>query len=148
LAQFSVAKQTLNRENIVYAGKKAQSVRLLRRTAAEIVDARGKVEKNKVKKPFRITAGIATYKSSWDEPFGDPLKNALKTLTKNQQLDFGMSVDDGYFEVDYKTGKSVVTEFMKTRALAALLIRLLAHFQRLGTVSAIDYDEYSKILEP
>lgn len=142
------AKQTLNRENVVYAGKKAQSVRLLRRTAAEIVDARGKVEKNKVKKPFRITAGIVTYKSSWDEPFGDPLKNALKTLTRNQQLDFGISVDDGYFEVDYKTRKPVITEFMKTRALAAFLIRLLAHFQKLGTVSAIDYEEYSKILEP
>jgi hypothetical protein len=35
-------------------------------------------------------------KSSWDEPFGDPLKNALKTLAKNQQLDFGISVDDGH----------------------------------------------------
>jgi hypothetical protein len=50
--------------------------------------------------------------------------------------------------VDDKRGKPVVTEFMKTRALAALLIRLLAHFQRLGTVPAIDSEEYSKILEP
>jgi hypothetical protein len=111
------------------------------------VNARGKVEKTKVKKPFRIISGIATYKSSWAEPFGAPLKNALRTLTKNQQIDFGISVDDGYFEVDCKTGTPVVTEFMKTRALASLLIRLLAHFQKLGTVSAIDYEEYSKILE-
>ena len=142
------AKQTLNRENVIYAARKAQSVRLLRRTAAEIVDARGTVEKGKVKKPFRIVSGIVTYNSSWDEPFGAPLKNALRTLSKNQQIDFGISVDDGYFEVDYKTGTPLVTEFMKTRALAAFLIRLLAHFQKLGTVSAIDYEEYSKILEP
>jgi MoxR-like ATPase len=34
-----------------------------------------------------------------------------------------------------------------TRALAAFIIRLLAHFQSLGTVSAIDYNEYSKVLD-
>jgi len=141
------AKQVLNRANVIYAGKKAASVRRLRRTAAEIVDARGKVDKDKVKKPFRIIAGLVTYKSSWAEPFGNPLKSALGGLTKNQQLDFGISVDDGYFEVDYKAAKPVINEFMKTRALAAFLIRLLAHFQKLGTVSAIDYEEYSKVLD-
>lgn len=141
------AKQVLNRENVIYAGKKAASVRRLRRTAAEIVDARGKVDKDKVKKSFRITAGLVTYKSSWAEPFGNPLKNTLGELTNSQQLDFGISVDDGYFEVDYKTSKPVINEFMKTRALAAFLIRLLAHFQKLGTVSAIDYEEYSKVLD-
>jgi len=36
---------------------------------------------------------------------------------------------------------------MKTRALAAFLLLLLAHFQKLGTVSAIDYEEYSKVLD-
>ena len=81
------------------------------------------------------------------EPFGSPLRNALGELTKNQQLDFGISVDDGHLEVDYKTARPVINEFMKTRALAAFLTRLLAHFQKLGTVSAIDYEEYSKVLD-
>jgi len=60
-----------------------------------------KCVERKVKKPFRITAGIVTYRSSWADPFGNPLKKALGELTKNQQIDFGISVDEGYFEVDY-----------------------------------------------
>jgi len=111
------------------------------------VDARGKVDKDKVKKPFRITAGIVAYQTSWADPFGNPLEKALGELTKNQQIDFGISVDEGYFEVDYTGAKPAINEFMKTRALAAFLIRLLAHFQKLGTVSAIDYEEYSKVLD-
>jgi len=140
------AKQTLNRANVIYSGKKAASVRRLRRTAAEIVDARGRVDKSKVKKPFRIIAGLVTYKSSWAEPFGNPLQDVLIDLRPSQQIDFGLSVDDGYFEVEYEDDGPTIDRFLKTRALAAFLIRLLAHFQKLGTVSAIDYEEYSKVL--
>jgi hypothetical protein len=45
------AKQTLNRESVIYAARKAQSVRLLRRTAAEIVDARGRLRKARSRSP-------------------------------------------------------------------------------------------------
>jgi len=138
------AKQSLNRPNVIYAGKKAASVRKLHRTSAPIVHAGGKVDIPKV--PFRIIAGIVTYRSAWIDPFGNSLQNALAELTERQQIDFGIAVDDGYFEVNYKDDRPTVDQFLKTRALAAFLIRLLAHFQGLGTVTAIDYKEYSRIL--
>jgi hypothetical protein len=138
------AKQILNRANVVYAGKKAGSVRRLRRTSAPIVHAGGTVDKPK--DPFRIIAGIVTYKSGWKEPFGNPLQDALAELRSWQQIDFGIAVDNGYFEVEYEDHGPTINQFLKTRALAALLIRLLAHFQSLGTVTAIDYKDYSKVL--
>ena len=99
--------------------------------------------------PFRIAAGIVTYKSSWDpEPFGSPFENALGVLTDTQQLDFGIAADDGYFEVKYEPTGPAVERFLKTRALAAFLVRLLNRLQKFGTVPVIDYGIYSIILSP
>jgi hypothetical protein len=140
------AKQDLTRANIIYAGKKAASVRRLRRTVGRIVDARGEVKDRKP--PFDIAAGLVTYESSWADPFGTPLTNALAALAKSQCLNFGIAADSGYFEVSYVKGaKPAVNTFKKTRALAAFIMRLLAHLQTLGTVTAMDYREYSRILD-
>ncbi len=139
------AKQELTRGDIIYAGKKAASVRRLRRTSAQIVYAGGKYPKQRP--PFRIVAGIVAYKSSWADSLGTSLKNALAELSDRQQIDFGIAAEDGYFEVKYGEGSPSVTTFRKTRAFAAFIIRLLAHFQQLGTVTAIDYNEYSKVLD-
>ena len=49
--------------------------------------------------------------------------------------------------MDYEEPGPTISTFLKTRALAAFIIRLLAHFQGLGTVTAIDYKEYSKVLD-
>ena len=140
-------KQELTRANIIYAGKKAQSVRTLFRTNAEVHHAGGVIQQPR---PLsRIPAGIVTYKSSWDPaPFGNPFENALAALTDNQQLDFGIAADHGYFEVKYEAAGPVVERFLKTRALAAFLIRLLNRLQKLGTVPVIDYAIYSRILQP
>lgn len=46
-----------------------------------------------------------------------------------------------------KGAKPAVNTFKKTRALAAFIVRLLAHLQTLGTVTAMDYKEYSRILD-
>jgi hypothetical protein len=138
------AKQDLTRANIVYAGKKAASVRRLRRTSAPIVHAGGKIDKPK--EPFEIIAGIVTYKSSWKPAFGKALNQTVRALATNQRLQFGIAAKGGYFEGDYAAG-ATVNSFKTTRALAAFIIRLLAHFQGLGTVSAIDYREYSKVLD-
>lgn len=140
------AKQDLTRANILYAGRKAASVRRLRRTTGRIVDARGEVKD--VKPPFRIAAGIVAYKSSWADPFGASLTNALTALPKTDCLEFGMAADSGFFEVKYEKGKKpTVNAFKKTRALAAFIMRLLTHLQTLGTVGPMDYKEYSKILD-
>ena len=100
------------------------------------------------KKPFEIAAGIVVYSSSWAEPFGASLTNALAALTAKQCLELGIAADSGFFEVKYPKGaKRTVNTFKKTRALAAFIMRLLTHLQTLGTVTAMDYKEYSKILD-
>ena len=77
-----------------------------------------------------------------------PLTNALAMLAKSQYLNFGIAADSGYFEVKYVKGaKPAVNTFKKTRALAAFIMRLLSHLQTLGTVTAMDYKEYSRILD-
>ena len=97
------------------------------------------------KPPFDIAAGLVTYESSWADPFGTPLTNALAALAKSQCLNFGIAADSGYFEAKYVKGaKPAVNTFKKTRALAAFIMRLLAHLQTLGTVTAMDYKEYRK----
>jgi hypothetical protein len=139
------AKQMLNRANVGYAGRKAASVRRLRRTNGSVVHAGGRIDKPR--DPFRIIAGIVTYKSTWTDPFGTSLQDALADLRPSQQIDFGIAVDDGYFEVEYEDDGPTISQFLKTRTLASFLIRLLAHLQKVGTVPVIEYDEYSKVLE-
>jgi hypothetical protein len=93
-------------------------------------------------------ARIVAYTSSWADRLGNSLKNALADLMEKQQIDFGVAAKNGYFEVRYDDGDGPrVNTFKKTRALAAFIIRLLAHFQGLGTATAIDYKEYSKVLD-
>jgi hypothetical protein len=59
----------------------------------------------------------------------------------------GIAADQGYFEVEYPDDGPTIDMFLKTRALAAFIMRLLTHFQGLGTVTAIDYKENSKVLD-
>lgn len=120
-------------------------MRRLHRTNAPVKHAGGKIDKPE--KPFRIPAGIVTYTSSWKtDPFGPPFEKSLAALTDDQQLDFGVAADHGYFEVACGADGLVVERFLKNRVLAAFLMRLLGKLQKLGSVPAIDYDVYSKIL--
>jgi hypothetical protein len=140
------AKQGLTREFIIYAGKKAQSVRKLHRTNAPIMQAAGPIPNPRAPSP--IVAGIVSYKSSWNPKFGNPLNEALGELTEPQRLDFGMAAEDGYFEVTYDAvGAAAVNTFEPTRALAALIIGILKKLQKVGTVPAIEYSEYMNILD-
>ena len=142
------AKQELTRAHLIYAGKKAASVRRLRRTSATIVHAGGRYEGKEKREPFRIVAGLLTYKSSWMPAFGNPFEGAIGELANNHQLDFGLAAADGYFEVQYaENANPTIKVYPKKRALAAFMMRFLAHLQTLGTVTAIDYNEYSKILK-
>jgi hypothetical protein len=62
-------------------------------------------------------------------------------------LDLGIATARGCFEVSYGGKDPEIKIFKPERALAAFLIRLLARLQALGTVPAIDYDEYGRLLE-
>ncbi len=138
------AKQELNKAHVEYAATKAESVRCLRRTSASIQYAAGKYEP---KEPGPILAGILTYECSWKDPFGDSLQQALGGVRTESRIDLGIAVGQGAFEVNYGVLGTEIVAYSGEFGLAAFLIRLLARLQNLGTVPAIDYNEYSKMLK-
>lgn len=136
-------RPTLNRKNILYAGKKAASVRKLIRTSAEIVYAAGKYEPRPL---FPIIGGILTYKSEWKPSLGKTLISILRKLDVNSRLDLGCVVTAGTFEAKYISDKVEVVSSSREMSLASFLFRLLSKLQSLATVPAIDYQQYNKWL--
>jgi hypothetical protein len=141
-AVFEV-RPTLNHKNILYAGKKAASVRKLLRTSAEIAYAGGKYEP---RTPFPIIGGILTYKSDWKPSLGKTFISSLGKLAVNSRLDIGCVVTAGAFEVRYFSDKVEIECNGPQMSLASFLFRLLAKLQSLATVPAIDYQKYNKWL--
>lgn len=141
-AVFEV-KQDITRAHLLAAGKKAESVRKLHRTSAGIVD-RG-IEREA--RPLQqILAGILSLDTPWTPKFGEPFKKALKPLVDNQRLDLGCAVAAGYFEwvPDGASNNLVISD--NQLALAKFFLRLVHRLQKVGTVPAIDWTEYSKSL--
>jgi hypothetical protein len=141
-AVFEV-KQTINKNLIEYAGKKAESVRKLKRTSIRIPHAGGEY---KPKKPFRIISGILSLDSEWTIPLGNSLKKALSNLNKRQRLDLGCVLQCGGFEVKY--GKVIsIKKSEPHEALIFFFLRLLHRLQNLGTIPAMNISKYGKALE-
>ncbi len=134
------SKQELDKELIEYAGAKAESVRKLKWTSGAITAITGN---HSPREPFVPLAGIVAYDTKWTTPFGNPFKAAMDGLSELQRLDLGIAAAHGCFEV--QQGKGIRT-YPAERALSAFLIRLLARLQALGTVPAIDYDVYGRLL--
>lgn len=133
-------KQDLSREHLLYAGQKAASVRRLHRTSVAIPHAGGSFPPRALS---RIAAGLLTYQSSWNPPFGEPLREALETLEPDTRLDLGCALINGVFEARYREGHGVdVTVVEGPRSLVQLLLRLLKQLQAMATAPAINYEAY------
>jgi|SRR5215813_980621 len=138
-------KQSLDKCNIEYAGKKAASVRKLKRTSARIIHAGGQYESGKAPPP--ILAAILTSESSWSPPFGDAFQAAVEVSDSMERLDLGCAAKDGGFEILHNTVQGLqLTISRPDQALVFFLMRLLDRLQAVGTVAAIDYAAYSKQL--
>ena len=135
-------KQTLGKEKIEYAGRKAASVRILHRTSAEIAHAGGKHDPID---PKPILAGILTTDCPWKPPFGDPFMTAIRDAEADARVDIGCCVGAGAFDVAYGDAVEVEVSAQET-ALAFFFFRLLKKLQQIGTVPAIDYANYLDVL--
>ena len=140
-AVFEV-RQELDADNVAYGGRKAASVRRLRRTSAPIPHAGGKYEP---KEPPRIVAGFLSLDSGWTPPLGDSFLNALKALKADEQLDLGCTLRHGAFEALYEKELRLTIGKADT-ALMFFFLKLLARLQSIGTVAAMDIDAYGKAL--
>lgn len=136
-------KQNLTKEHIIYAGEKAASVRVLRRTTTSIYHAAGRHDP---KPHFVILAGLLCLESGWSPSFGKPFKSAIASLGEDQRLQLGCCLHAGAFECDWTVPVLAVSVSPKDTALIYFFLRLLAQLQKLGTVPAIDLDAYAKQL--
>ena len=130
-------KQELSRENVLYAGQKAASVRALKRTNAPVVHAGGRI--NDPKPPFRILSGLLTLDSSWQGDISVNLQRVIGELGAERHLDLGCCIRHGSFEA--LEGESVKLTAPDT-SLVFFILRFLQRLQALGTVPAIELDAY------
>ena len=155
-------KPEFSKKYFDYAGDKAASVRRLQPTSVSIVHAGGVYPP---KEPIKIIAGIVA-KSGWGSGLQDTFENNLPTEA-NMFLDCGCALEHGTFHffdtVCHCTpdkdltqwGRKTLTVYPKQfgkanlavgGSLMTFLFRLLAQLQSMGTVPAIDWMAYSKIL--
>lgn len=139
-AVFEV-KQDLSKGHMEYAGRKAESVRSLYRTSAPIPYANGIY---KPKPPHRILAGVLTTSSGWTPIYGKPFKSCLANYSTNQQVDCGCVLNGGSFCYDYEKSELMTSE--PGESLVHFFLQLLTMLQEIGTVPAIDLNEYKKTL--
>lgn len=141
------SKQDLTKEHVVYAGRKAASVRRLERTSAPIPHAGGKFE---AKKPPPIIAGLLTHSSGWDPPFGKPFATAVSAAAEEERLDLGCVATAGSFELRSRDGELALDVWRsRDRALVWFVTRLLSQLQAAATVPAIDIVKWAdRALQP
>jgi hypothetical protein len=143
-AAFEV-RPKLDRENILYAAGKVQSVRELCRTDGNIVD-RGQVRDPRGS--FEIIGGLLALESSWTPAFGEPVRRALAESPPRGRLDYGCALRDGSFQAIYPTEGAVTLEGSEPEAaLMFFLLRLYRSLQAIGSPMVIDLAEYGRSLE-
>jgi hypothetical protein len=134
-------KPTINKGYLEYAGKKAASVRRLKRTSIPIPHAGGTYP---AKPLFEITAGLIAPNIEWTEGFGTAFLGHHATLKKECRLDCVLAVSKASFDIyDPSLNHTVVTG---RNTLVFFLFRLLQKLQSLGTVPAIDWNAYASQL--
>lgn len=153
--------------NIEYAAKKVESVRKLKRTSIGMV-ASGRP--TAARQLTKIIGGILTTTSSYVGH--DTVKKQLRELKGYQTLDLGCFCDAGSFYVDYeekipgginptesiKENRKYIEQMYASRevreinfsdrdvSLFTFFLQLVSYLKAIGTVSAIDINEYLKAI--
>ena len=132
------AKPHFDKNYLKYAGEKAASVRKLHRTSVSIAHAGGKYAP---KQPFPILAGIVAARSSWADGLGKSFVGNLPTAG-DEVLNCGCALEHGAFD-DFDGSVNVNH---RDSSLVYFLFRLLSRLQSMGTVPAIDWSAYARII--
>jgi hypothetical protein len=144
-AVFEV-KQSIGREEVLYASGKVQSVRRLERTSAEFRHLGGKAPADRPCPP--IFGGLLAVAAGWSPPYGGPFRELLEEAKPEERLDLGCSLAGGAFEAVYAENAPVsITTSRPEIGLSVFMFRLLHRLQQeSGTVGAIKFDSYTATL--
>lgn len=134
-------KPKIDKAYLEYAGKKAKSVRRLKRTSVPIPHAGGSYP---AKPHFEIIAGILAIEADWKDGFSTSFENCHASLTSSNRLNCGLAVDGHAFDT-FNAGGGY-TYCKSENALVFFLFRLLNQLQSLGTVPAINWNAYASQL--
>lgn len=149
---------------IQYAGEKIESVRHLKRTTTKIISAGRYQDPRGLTK---IVGGILTSTNTFTHSNNKTIEKHLKELKGLQSIDFGCIADYGSFYVDYDGAEDLTESNFKSRylkyysdrkfeklvfsdannSLVSFFLQLTRYLQQaIGTVAAIDLNEYSKAI--
>jgi hypothetical protein len=134
-------KPKIDKAYLEYAGKKAESVRRLKRTSVPIPHAGGSFP---AKPHFEILGGILAIEVDWKDGLSTSFENCHSALTGPTRLDCGLAVDGHAFDTFEPGGR--YTYCKSENALIFFLFRFLNQLQSLGTVPAIDWNAYASQL--
>jgi len=159
-----IKKKSYN--HIEYAGRKIESVRKLKRTSTKIIDVGFERDARPLTK---IIGGILTRTNNIKQK--KTIEKHLKSLSGLQSIEMGCAIGYGSFFVeyhgDYKTQRNISHELFNSNirdyynkrkltkvnysesetALVTFFLQLLRYLQQsIGTVAAIDLNEYSKAI--
>lgn len=140
-AVFEV-KQNIDKNNIEYAAKKIESVRILKRTSVSIPHAGGKY---KPKPLHEIIGGILTLDSNWKSSITEYLHTSLSNLKIMGRINMGCILRYGGFTFDQESNKFEMSG--DDESLIYFFLNLLNLLQSLGTSPALDIKEYGKFLK-
>jgi hypothetical protein len=144
-AVFEV-KQDISKENIEYASQKVRSVRRLKRTSALITDHTGTQRRKEL---FEIPAAILALSSSWNPGLGQSFEEAISNSWGDEhgRIHLGCVLSEGGFRVIESGGSLTIEKSDPAASLMYFLMSLFKTLQPLGTVPAVDMDEYLKWIE-
>ncbi|AUN97338.1 hypothetical protein C0V70_04270 [Bacteriovorax stolpii] len=140
-AVFEV-KQDISKNHIEYAGKKASSVRKLKRTSVKINNAGKLVEP---KAHFEIIAGLLCTKNSWASLSSskENIKKHFLKLKKNEKLNISCCLKVGSICLN----EEEVQISPQKDALLIFFFNFLQLLQTIGTTPAMDIKKYLSNLE-
>jgi len=137
-------RQEIDSGNVKYAGEKVASVRRLRRTTVPIPHAAGVHE---AKEPGVILGGLLTLDSSWKPPLAEPFIESIASLADDERLDIGCVLQSGGFTVSYEGDvKPKVQVSSAETSLISFFLWLVSKLRDIGTVPALDFLEYGRVL--
>lgn len=145
-----------------YAGKKIESVRRLKRTSVDMINA-GK--KSDARPLTKIVGGILSSTNGYTHSNNNTIESHLKNLKGLQTIEMGCAVDYGSFFINYDGEEDILSkdfdqrilnyykdrtfqklEFSaKENSLVTFFLQLTRYLQQsIGTVAAIDLNAYTK----
>lgn len=145
---------------IEYAGRKIESVRVLKRTSAKIIDRGMPRDPRSLTK---IIGGILTSVNSYSKK--ETIEKHLKDLTDLKSIDMGCVAEFGSFYIDYSGNEKKeindlnerIKDYYRHRSfntiiyserensLVTFFLQLSRYLQQsIGTVAAIDFGAYAK----